>query len=131
MVRWTCPSCDREFGRVRTSHVCVPGTTVDSVFAGKPPYMRAVYDAVVGRLRESGPVHEDAVTVGVFLKAERKIAEVRPMVRVVKLHLFLPRPYEGAQQVSATTWWLQRSFTTGHVPDDVLDLLDEAYDAAV
>ena len=130
-MRWTCPQCDREFGRAHTGHVCVPGTTVDSVFVGKPPYMRAVYDAIVARLRESGPVHEDAVTVGVFLKAQRKIAEVRPMVKIVKLHLFLPRPYDNAQQVSAATWWLQRSFSTAEVPGDVLDLLDEAYDAAV
>lgn len=129
-MRWTCPECDREFGRRGTSHVCVPGTTVESVFAGKPPYMRAVYDAVLARLQASGPVHEDAVSVGVFLKAERKICEVRPMVRLVKLHLLLPRPVEGAQQVTASQWWLQRSLTSATVPEDVLRLLDEAYDAA-
>lgn len=130
-MRWTCPECDREFGRTRASHVCVPGTTVDAVFAGKPAYMRAVYDTILARLQASGPVHEDAVTVGVFLKAERKIAEVRPMTRIVKLHLMLPRPVEGAQQVSAGSWWLQQSFTSDDVPERVLMLLDEAYDAAV
>ena len=103
---------------------------MDSVFAGKPPYMRAVYDQVLERLRASGPVHEDAVSVGVFLKAERKIAEVRPMVRLVKVHLFLPRPVEGARQVTSSQWWLQRSLTSETVPRDVLLLLDEAYDAA-
>jgi hypothetical protein len=92
--------------------------------------MRAVYDQVLARLQQSGPVHEDAVTVGVFLKAQRKVAEVRPMVRSVKVHLFLPRPVPGAQQATSSTWWLTLSFTTEEVPDDVLELLDEAYDAA-
>ena len=129
-MRWTCPSCDREFGRAHASHVCVPGISVDDVFAGKPSYMREVYNEVVTHLRSSGPVHEDAVRVGVFLKAERKVCEVRPLVRLVKLHLMLPRPVEGAVQVSARTWWLQRSLTCAPVPPDVLALLDEAYDGA-
>ena len=130
-MRWTCPSCDREFGRARTSHVCVPGTTVESVFAGRPAYMLEVYQTILARLRESGPVHEDAVTVGVFLKARRKIAEVRPMVRGVKLHLFLPRPVAGATQVTSESWWLQMTFRSADVDEGVLALLDEAYDAAV
>jgi hypothetical protein len=40
-----------------------------------------IYDALITHLRTIGPVHEDAVTVGVFLKHERKLAEVRPMAR--------------------------------------------------
>ncbi len=39
-----------------------------------------------------GPVHEDAVSVGVFLKSDRKLAEVRPRSRDVWLALYLPRP---------------------------------------
>jgi hypothetical protein len=112
-------------------HVCVPGTTVDAVFASRPAYMREVYDQLLARLRLSGPVHEDAVTVGVFLKAERKIAEVRPMVRAVKVFVMLPRPVEGARQSSASSWYLARSFTSAEVPEEFLELLDEAYDAAL
>jgi len=37
-------------------------------------------------------VHEDAVGVGVFLKRDRKLAEVRPRSRDVSLALYLPRP---------------------------------------
>ena len=129
-MRWTCPDCDREFARARTGHVCVPGTTVDSVFTGRPAWMRDVYDTILGRLQACGPVHEDAVSVGVFLKAERKVAEVRPRVRSVLVHVMLPRPVEGARQASASSWYLSRSLTAADVPADLLDLLDEAYDAA-
>jgi hypothetical protein len=36
-------------------------------------------------------VHADAVRVGVFLKHERKLAEVGPMARSLSLELVLPR----------------------------------------
>ena len=83
MPRWTCPRCDREFGRAQQSHTCVPGCTVDATFAGRPPQLRAVYDAIFAYVRGLGPVHEDAVGVGVFLKRDRKLAEVRPRSRDV------------------------------------------------
>ena len=129
-MRWACPLCDREFGRANTPHTCAPGTSVDAVFAGHPEWMRDLYDAILARLVSSGPVHEDAVTVGVFLKADRKIAEVRPLVRVVKVWVLLPRPVPKAVQASADFWALPLSFASSAVSDDVLALLDEAYDAA-
>lgn len=51
-----------------------------------------MYDAILGHLESLGPVHEDAVGVGVFLKRDRKLAEVRPRSRDVSLALYLPRP---------------------------------------
>ncbi len=65
---------------------------MDDSFAGRPPWMRAVYDAILDHVASLGPVHEDAVSVGVFLKADRKLAEVRPRSRDVWLAVYLPRP---------------------------------------
>ena len=53
--------------------------------------MRAVYNAIMAHLLDLGPVHEDAVGVGVFLKRDHKLAEVRPRSRDVSLALYLPR----------------------------------------
>jgi len=92
VTRWTCPRCDREFGSANQSHTCIPGCTVDATFAGRPPALRAVYDAILAHLHTLGPVHEDAVGVGVFLKRDRKLAEVRPRSRDVLVGLYLPRP---------------------------------------
>jgi hypothetical protein len=112
--------------------MCVPGTTVEVVFASRPSYMKDVYDEIVTHLRTSGPVHEDAVTVGVFLKAERKIAEVRPLVRSLRVWLLLPREVAGRRCVKATAefWAVDLRFTEPEVSDEVRALLDEAYDAA-
>jgi hypothetical protein len=95
MTRWTCPRCDREFGRARQSHTCLPGCTVEESFAGRPPWQREIYDAILDHLASLGPVHEDAVSVGVFLKSDRKLAEVRPRSRDVWVGLYLPRPEPG------------------------------------
>jgi hypothetical protein len=96
-TRWTCPRCDREFARARQGHTCVPGCTVDETFAGRSPAFREVYDAIAAHLNTLGEFHEDAVEVGVFLKRERKLAEVRPRSRDVLLYLFLPQPVETAR----------------------------------
>ncbi|MBV8950999.1 MAG: hypothetical protein JOZ99_08995 [Actinobacteria bacterium] len=91
MARWTCSRCDREFGRANQSHTCIPGGTVDDSFRGRPQVQREIYDAIAAYLATIGPVHADAVQVGVFLKRERKFAEVRPMARALSLDLVLPR----------------------------------------
>ena len=136
-MRWTCDRCDREFARTNTPHTCVPGTTVESVFDSRPAYQREVYDAILAHLLTSGPVHEDAVTVGVFLKAERKIAEVRPMARAVQVWLLLAREVSGpavrkSEPVGAGRWAHDLRFTSvEQVDDQVRGWLDEAYDAAL
>ena len=91
MGRWTCPECEREFGRANRPHTCVPGCTVDDVFAGRPPVQRAIFDVLLAHLADLGPVHVDAVTVGVFLKRDEKLAEVRPMARSLSLRFVLRR----------------------------------------
>jgi hypothetical protein len=94
MTRWICPQCEREFDKARQGHVCVPGGTVDETFAGRPDYQRAAYDAIIGLLAPLGPIHEDAVKVGVFLKRDRKLAEIRPMARALSVELYLSRPVD-------------------------------------
>ena len=90
MPRWSCPACEREFDRPRQAHVCVPGIDVDQAFEAHPPWQRDVYEALVQPLRALGELHEDAVGVGVFLKRQRKLAEVRPLVTLLKVAAFLP-----------------------------------------
>jgi transposase-like protein len=33
---WTCPACDRHFGRRNQSHTCAPAMSVDAYFAARP-----------------------------------------------------------------------------------------------
>lgn len=106
---------------------------MDGTFAGRPSWQRAIYDRIEAHLTSLGPLHVDAVSVGVFLKNQDKFAEVRPMVRAVTLWLVLPRRVEHPRITRILPLSPGR---TGHVvkltqPSDVDDelagWLTEAY----
>jgi Domain of unknown function (DUF5655) len=136
MARWTCARCDREFGRARQAHTCVPGGTVEETFTGRAARFRPIYDAILAHLLTLGPIHEDAVTVGVFLKSEHKLAEVRPRVRSLGLALFLPRRVEDERvdRIIATVGGRVVHQLTLRAVEDVdeqlRDWLTEAYSVA-
>lgn len=136
MARWSCPKCGREFVRTGQSHVCVPAGTVAESFAGRPPAHREVYEAVVAHLGTLGPVHADAVKVGVFLKRQSKLAEVRPMATAVSLSIVLPRWTEHprfSRRMRISTdrvAHVVRLTSVAEVDDQVRAWLTEAYLAA-
>jgi hypothetical protein len=134
--RWTCPACDREFGRVHQAHVCVPGCSLEECFAGRPPVQREIYAELVAELATLGPVHLDVVRVGVFVKRQRKLAEIRPMARSLSLELVLPRVVDDPRVVRTIrlpgdrTVHVVRLTGRRDVDEQVRDWLAEAYTAA-
>lgn len=135
MQRWICPRCDREFVRPNTSHVCIPGCSVEETFADRPE-QRPIYEAVAAYVRSLGPVHEDAVRVGVFLKVRAKLAELRPKSRWLSLELVLPRQADSARfsrvlrMTSDKYVHVIRLASVDDVDDEVRNWLTEAYHAA-
>jgi hypothetical protein len=124
---WRCPECDREFGRARQQHVCVPGRTVDEVFAPHPPAYREIYDKLLGVL---GPVHEDAVGVGVILKSTRSFAEVRPKARSLEVWLRLDEPITHPRLARRVGRWSFFKFTDADQVDErILEWLARACDS--
>jgi len=93
-----------------------------------------IYEAVVEPLRALGPVHEDAVNVGVFLKSDRKLAEFRPRVRSVLLSIVLPTVRDDPRVMRVFTSAPDRHYhaiklaNPGEVDDQVRSWLAEAYD---
>jgi hypothetical protein len=136
MDGWTCPECGRLFARAHQGHDCAPGLTLDEYFATGPPHERPVFDAVMAHLGTLGPVHADAVSVGIFLKNPRKFAELRPMQRWVAIGFTLPR---RARHPTITRkvveygnryWHVANVASPDELDDELLGLLGEAYDAA-
>jgi hypothetical protein len=109
---------------------------VDETFRGHPAGHRAAFDAVLDHLAALGPVHVDAVRVGVFLKSDRKMAEVRPRVRAVDLMLVLPRAVDHPRvarhiRISADhTVNAIKLTNASDVDDQVRAWLTEAYEDA-
>lgn len=112
--------------------MCVPGCTVEESFAGRPEWQLACYRVVVGRLRDVGAVHEDAVGVGVFLKAERKFAELRPKARSLQVWFALRRRMRGERVARALpvggglVWHVVHVREPADVDEELLGWLTEA-----
>ncbi len=136
MSRWRCPACDREFSRSQQSHTCVPGNSVEATFSGRPAGQREAYDAIVVHLATLGPLHVDAVRVGVFLSSDRKLAEVRPMARALTLLLMLPAPLTQPRVARRERISAERIMhtiklsTESDVDDELKEWLAQAYDGA-
>jgi len=136
MDGWTCPDCGRRFGRNRQSHACQPGMSIEEYFSTGPAHEKPIADAVLKHLESVGPVHVDAVSVGLFLKNPRKFAELRPMTKWVALSFSLTRrashrtilrkvmPYGGRY------YHVANLATPADFDDELRDLLTEAYELA-
>lgn len=112
----------------------MPGITVDELLARHPAWVADIYSAVIGRLRRLGPIYEDAVNVGVFLKRDRKIAEVRPRVRSVQLLFYLPERVDDPRVARVLTIGSDRILhvinltSADHVDDQLGHWLEVSYD---
>ena len=133
MTRWICPNCEREFA-ARQAHVCVPGISVADLLARHPAWVAEVYQEVIEHLRTLGPVHEDAVNVGIFLKSDRTFAQFRPKVRSAELWFFLPEAIDHPRISRSVRTGLDRVVSlvkltaAGEVDDEVRAWLTTAYD---
>jgi uncharacterized protein DUF5655 len=134
MPRWICPRCDRQFERANQAHDCAPGITVKELLSRHPAWVREIYQEIISHLRSLGPIHEDAVDVGIFLKSDRKIAEFRPKVRSAQLSLFLPDARDNPLVLRSVRTGADRIVhiikltSAEEVDDELLSWLTESYD---
>ncbi|MCU1388004.1 MAG: hypothetical protein JWL72_1342 [Ilumatobacteraceae bacterium] len=133
MTPWTCPECGRLFARNGQSHDCAPGLTIEEYFATGPAHERPVFEAVMKHLGTVGPVHADAVAVGIFLKNPRKFAELRPKQHWVSVSFALDRAARHRTITRKVTpyggrfWHTANVAVPADVDADLRQLLTEAY----
>jgi hypothetical protein len=77
---WTCPHCDRRFG-VRRAHECMPGMPIALWLDERTDPQRRAAEAVLAAAKRFRGVIVEAVGVGVFLKRERTLVELRPKTK--------------------------------------------------
>ena len=134
--RWTCPNCQREFGRPNQWHSCRPSSSVDEYFASRPPVQRAIYEAIVRQFEGIGPVLVDPVNVGVVIKRSRSFAVVRAKRDRLVLEFLLSRAAEHPRisrtmRLSANRTAHAVDLTrVEDVDDQVRDWLTEAYQSS-
>lgn len=110
--------------------------TLDEYFATGPAHERPIFDAVMACLAGVGPVHVEPVSVGIFLKNPRKVAELRPLRRWVAVSFSLRRRVAHRTITRKVIPYGDRYYHVANLstPDDLDDalceLLVEAYDTA-
>jgi hypothetical protein len=107
--------------------------SLEEYFATGPQHERPIFEAVMKHLQNVGPVHVEAVSVGIFLKRARTFAELRPMQRWVALSFSLGRTVRHPTITKKVVPYRGRYFHVANVrsPKDVdvelSGLLTEAY----
>lgn len=96
MALWTCPECDRRFGRANQGHECAPAMTLEDYFSTGPERERPIFDAVWAHLStlesdDGDDVYVEPVSVGIFFKGRSVFAQLRPMTKWVALSFNLDR----------------------------------------
>jgi hypothetical protein len=90
---WRCPRCGRRFANRNQWHAC-GRHDLKHHFAGKPPAIRALYDAFVGAVREIGPVIILPEKTRIAFQVRMSFAAVMPRRAWLDGHLVLARRLE-------------------------------------
>lgn len=134
MERWTCPNCNRAFGKKNQSHLtCEPAISLDEYFAVAKPFEKPVFDAVNTHLSTLDDVIIDPLGVGILLKNGPMFAELRPKTKWVALGFSLPRKLESGRLSRKVVEYGHKHFHVINVDDpamiddEIFEWLTEAY----
>ena len=87
---WRCRKCGRAFANRNQSHACARHS-LDDHFHGKPPEIRALFEAVVRAIREVGPVRVLPEKTRIAFQVRMSFAQVTPRQRWLDGHVVLAR----------------------------------------
>jgi len=91
---WRCPACRRVFANRNQTHACGRHSLAHH-FEGKPPKIRALFDAVVAAIRQIGPVRVLPEKTRIAFQVRMSFAQVTPRQRWLDGHVVLSRRLES------------------------------------
>jgi hypothetical protein len=90
---WQCPACGRGFANSNQSHAC-GRHRLEHHFDGKPPLVRAIYDAFLAMLESFGPVIVLPEKTRIAFQTRMSFAQLTVRRNWVLGHLVLARRAE-------------------------------------
>ena len=137
MTRWTCPNCNRVFGKLNQSHMtCEPAISLDEYFAEAKPFEKPIFDAVKVHLDTLDDVIIDPLNIGILLKNGPMFAELRPKTKWVAVGFSLSRKLETGRLSRKVVNYGSKYFHVINVTepstidDEFCEWLTEAYHLA-
>ena len=95
---WTCPECDRRFGRKNQGHECAPAMSIEEYFQTGPDFERPIFEVVREHLQSLDPdIWFEPVSVGIFFKRRTTFVQLRTMTKWVALCFNLERKLESTR----------------------------------
>lgn len=91
---WTCPACGRGFANRSQAHAC-GRHDLDAHFSGRPPEIRALFDALLARVRARGPVTVLPEKTRIAFQVRMSFAAAMPRRGWLDGHLVLARRVES------------------------------------
>jgi hypothetical protein len=129
---WHCRDCGRDFANRNQTHAC-GRYDLEHHFAGKPPGIRALFDAVLGMVQSIGPVTVLPEKSRIAFQVRMSFAQLTPRRRWLDGHVVLARRLEHRRFRSIQTFSPRNHLHTfrltgmGDVDDDLRAWLTEAY----
>jgi len=137
MERWTCPNCNRVFGKKNQSHLtCEPAVSLEEYFEVARPFEKPIFEAVNVHLQTLDDVIIDPLGIGILLKNGPMFAELRPKTKWVALGFSLPRKLKSGRLSRKVSEYGRKYFHVINVDDPVMidqevcEWLTEAYHLA-
>ena len=87
-----CPKCGRRIPTRNAVHECRPNVPVSAHFRGKPPEVRALYDAVVAALKKLGRAQVDSTKTRIAFHVQTIFLELTTLASGLRGCLTLPQP---------------------------------------
>jgi len=100
---WTCPVCGRAFANRNQSHAC-GRHDLDAHFEGRPPEVRALFDAFLAALREVGPVTVLPQKTRIAFQIRMSFAQVTPRRDCLEGHFVLARRIDDLRFLAVETF---------------------------
>lgn len=95
-LMWTCPACDRQFGKANQHHECAPAMNVEEYFESGPAFERPIFEAVWDHLKMlERDIYFEPVSVGIFFKRRSTFVQLRTMTKWVAVCFNLMRKLES------------------------------------
>ena len=129
---WQCPRCGRLFAKRNQSHACV-SYSIDDHFRSKPDSLREVFDLLLAKISQFGPVRTDAVKSAINLAKNYHFVMIYVLRDSLKLEFALGRELKSERiihtqklGVNRYTYYVKLA-NKEDIDDQMLSWLKESY----
>lgn len=133
---WTCPDCERRFGKANQSHECAPALSIDEYFETGPSFERPIFETVRAHMQTLDPdIWFEPVSVGIFFKRRTSFVQLRTKTKWVALcfnldrKLTSPRLARKVIEHSGRYYHVVNIADSADLDDQVFEWLTEAFEA--